>query len=163
MTDASSPPPITLLFDLAFALLVRGAETPDQVSDVRSGRISIAKGRILSVLARQSGGPEEEKSALRLKDLAELTGFAPSTVSESVEELAALGLLTRERLLTDRRTVAIRITEKGRKCTVGKGLAALWGEATKDLPESDLEAFWRVVTEASGKLEKSTERSISKS
>ena len=141
MTDASSPP-ITLLFDLAFALLVRGAETPDQVSDVRSGRISIAKGRILSVLARQSGGPEEEKSALRLKDLAELTGFAPSTVSESV---------------------AIRITEKGRKCTVGKGLAALWGEATKDLPESDLEAFWRVVTEASGKLEKSTERSISKS
>lgn len=35
MTDASSPP-ITLLFDLAFVLLVRGAETPDQVSDVRS-------------------------------------------------------------------------------------------------------------------------------
>lgn len=161
MKDASSPP-ITLIFDLAFALLVRGVETPDQVSDVRSGRISIAKGRILSVLARQSDG-SEEKSALRLKDLAEWTGFAPSTVSESVEELAALGLLTRERLLTDRRTVAIRITEKGRESTVVKGLAALWEEATKDLPESDLEAFWRVVKEVSGKLEKSTERFILKS
>ena len=158
MTDASSPP-ITLLFDLAFVLLVRGAETPDQVSDVRSGRISIAKGRILSVLARQSKGPEDDKKAFRLKDLAELTGFAPSTVSEAVEELAALGLLTRERLLTDRRTVA----EKGRKCTVGKELAALWEEATNGIPTSDLEAFWRVVEGASGKLEKSTERSILKS
>ena len=162
MPDASSPP-ITLLFDLAFVLLVRGAETPDQVSDVRSGRISIAKGRILSVLARQSKGPEDDKKAFRLKDLAELTGFAPSTVSEAVEELAALGLLTRERLLTDRRTVAIRITEKGRKCTVGKELAALWEEATNGIPTSDLEAFWRVVEGASGKLEKSTERSILKS
>ena len=92
-----------------------------------------------------------------------MTGFAPSTVSEAVEELAALGLLTRERLLTDRRTVAIRITEKGRKCTVGKELAALWEEATNGIPTSDLEAFWRVVEGASGKLEKSTERSILKS
>lgn len=159
MTDASSPP-VTRLFDLAFALLVRGAETPDQVSDVRSGRISIAKGRILSVLARQSGGPDGDKRAFRLKDLAELTGFAPSTVSEAVEELASLGLLTRERLLTDRRTVA---TEKGRESLAGKELAALWQEAAKGMPASDLEAFWRVVEGAAGKLEKSTNRSIAES
>lgn len=162
MTDASSPP-VTRLFDLAFALLVRGAETPDQVSDVRSGRISIAKGRILSVLARQSGGPDGDKRAFRLKDLAELTGFAPSTVSEAVEELASLGLLTRERLLTDRRTVAIRITEKGRESLAGKELAALWQEAAKGMPASDLEAFWRVVEGAAGKLEKSTNSSIAES
>lgn len=52
-------------------------------------------------------------------DLARHFGVAPSTVSEALARLEALGLVARERSAVDRRAVSVRLTKDGAEALVG--------------------------------------------
>lgn len=147
--ERGRPASLTELFDLVFALLTLGAETPDQVEDVRRGRIPVAKGRILSTLARAEDGGRD---GMRIKDLADESGFPASTVSETVEQLVGQGILSRTRLETDRRSVVVRITETGRRAMRNPRIQGVWTDAVAGLSPEDVDAFWRVTLAAAENL-----------
>lgn len=153
--QAEMPPPVyvrphpTLLIDLGLTLLTTGAQTPDQMAEVRSGRISIAKGRIMLALAQSEA---EFPEGMKLKDLVARTRLSASTASEAVDQLVHLGFVTRERSTTDRRSIAIRIGAAGRAAMNDKRLADVWEEVTAGLPKEELAAFWRVAAHAAAAL-----------
>ena len=143
----------TLLIDLGLTLLTAGAQTPDQMAEVRSGRISIAKGRIMLALAH---GEADFPSGMKLKDLVARTRLSASTASEAVEQLVQLGFVTRERSTADRRSIAIRLGAAGRAAMADRRLAEVWSEVTAGLPEDELAAFWRVAAHAAAALARRT-------
>lgn len=150
-TQHKAMPPIADLLDLALALITRSAKTADQRADVRSGRIPVAKGWIISRVLRDE---IEGGCGLRLKDLVEHTGLSASTVSETVAQLVVGGALRRERDPKDGRAIRISLTDRGRKsCAANDAvLGRLWEEAVEGLPRRDVAAFWRVAGAASGRL-----------
>lgn len=143
----------TLLIDLGLTLLTMGAQTPDQMAEVRSERISIAKGRIMLALAQSEA---EFPEGMKLKDLVARTRLSASTASEAVEQLVHLGFVTRERSPSDRRSIAIRMGAAGRAAMTDQRLADVWDEATAGLPAEDVAAFWRVAAHAAATLARRT-------
>ncbi len=148
-------PPIPAILDLAYLILLIGAETPDQIEDLRKGRIPVAKGRILAAFARAQAEPEGAGRAaeMHFKDIVAQTGLPASTVSESVDQLVRLGVLARRRLESDRRSVAVSLTESGRRSLRHGRVAEAWRKAVEGLPPEDVETFWRVAAHAAGRLE----------
>jgi DNA-binding MarR family transcriptional regulator len=60
-------------------------------------------------------GPLERDRAVPLCELAESAGIAAPTATRLVDRLETAGVLRRDRLPSDRRTVLISLTEEGRR------------------------------------------------
>lgn len=85
---------------------LRGRETH------RPGELSFAQFHLLFHLA-----DEPELSTTKLATAAEL---APGTVTQMLDTLEEMGLVTRERSATDRRVVTCALTDRGRKLIAEK-------------------------------------------
>ncbi len=62
--------------------------------------------RVLQFIDMRPGNP-------RIDDVRQYLGIAPTSTSELVKRLAAKGLVTRNRSLSDERVVELKLTEKG--------------------------------------------------
>lgn len=151
MTEQFKPAPIMDLLDISLTLLSLGARAADQRTDLRSGRISVAKGWIMNALLRAD---MEGRDGLRLKDLAKETGLSVSTASESVDQLVLMGNISRKRDLADRRVVRIRITEAGKEAMAhcDAEIAGWWQKASEGMPQEQIDAFWTVTATAAERL-----------
>ncbi|HKV89844.1 MAG TPA: MarR family transcriptional regulator, partial [Thermoplasmata archaeon] len=79
--------------------------------------------------------------------LATLRCVTPPTVSVMVEDLVHDGLVARNPSPTDRRVVVLSLTPRGRETlgTVWRHIGARMGEATRRLPQRDVESAVRVL------------------
>lgn len=147
----------TRLFEVVFHLLSRGAQHPDQIKETSSGRVSFAKGLIMTTLDRRDSADGEP---VRIKDLTEATGLSKSTVSETVDQLCKLGMLLKTTSASDRRSVEIRLTDLGRSsiAQTQKQLDRVWLESLSRIPPEDLHAFRRVLASLHSSLTAKTKR-----
>ena len=76
-------------------------------SDMTAGGLSLARTKVLEVLAR--------RSPLQQAELADALGHAPRSVTQSVEALERDGLVERKPSPTDRRSKLVTLTPKGAK------------------------------------------------
>jgi DNA-binding MarR family transcriptional regulator len=79
--------------------------------------------------------------------LASLRCVTPPTVSVIVEELVQEGLVARSPSKTDRRVVVLVLTHRGRETvgTVWRHIGSRLAEATRPLPDRDIESAVRVL------------------
>ena len=134
----------TRLFEVVFHLLRHGAQHPDQIKETSSGRVSFAKGLIMTVLDRHESTND---GAVHIKDLTEATGLSKSTVSETVDQLCNLGMLLKSTSTSDRRSVEINLTDLGRNSIAQsqKRFNRIWLESLSQIHPEDLRAFRRVL------------------
>ncbi|SNQ52169.1 putative transcription regulator protein [Frankia canadensis] len=102
------PPPRTgdAAVDLLLAAAHRVRVTVDEALRASVG-LSLARFKVLRLLA--------ETGPCRLRDLADAVTVAPRTMTETVDALAADGLVTRRSHPTDRRAVLLALTEAGQE------------------------------------------------
>lgn len=117
-----------------FRILVKAIRGHYQVVENRSG-VSGAQLWVLSHIARNPGS--------KVGELARALAIHQSTASNLVGRLESLGLLMRNRLRHDQRTVELTLTSKGRSALARapRPLIGVLQQALLDLPESRLDAL----------------------
>jgi DNA-binding MarR family transcriptional regulator len=105
---------------------------------MRSGEISAPQMNLLLPLA--------EEGSMSSGQLAEAAGLTPATTTHMLDQLAAAGIVERERSESDRRVVVSQLTEQGRELLERRRNQMLiaWNESLKDLSADDL----KIATEA---------------
>lgn len=100
------------------------------------------------------------RESASVNDIAQHLSVSPPTMSVTIDQLEAVGLVTRERSSSDRRTVAVSLTPKGRKveAKVWARIERQISEAVKDLPRSDVATTAHVIQELSRLLESSQKK-----
>ena len=96
----------------AFYLMRRGFDRALDAQLQHDDGISISELEVLMALVRSPG------RRLRVRDLAELTGWEKSRVSHQVTRMEARGLVEREDCAEDRRASWIRLSGDGRRVLV---------------------------------------------
>lgn len=110
---------------------------------MRSGEISAPQMNLLLPLA--------EEGAMSSGVLAEAAGLTAATTTHMLDQLAAAGIVERERSETDRRVVVSQLTEHGTELLERRRdqMMAAWNESLKDLSAEELaiatEALQRVT------------------
>ncbi len=99
---------------------------------MRSGDISAPQVNLLLPLA--------EFGAMSSGQLAEAAGLTPATTTHMLDQLAAAGVVERERSDADRRVVVSRLTEQGEQMLERRRqqMTLAWNEALEGLDEEEL-------------------------
>jgi DNA-binding MarR family transcriptional regulator len=110
---------------------------------MRSGELSAPQMNLLL--------PLDEQGAMSSGQLAEAAGLTAATTTHMLDQLAAIGIVERERSESDRRVVVSQLTAHGKELLDRRRdqMTAAWNEALKDLTAEELqiatEAFQRVT------------------
>ncbi|MGH2842407.1 MAG: MarR family winged helix-turn-helix transcriptional regulator [Solirubrobacteraceae bacterium] len=112
---------------------LRGYETS------RAGQVSYAQYSLMFGLAGSEG--------CSARELAERADLTPATVTQMLEHLESVGLVTRTRSEADRRVVHTTLTERGTKLLADRHaeIQPRWLEALGEFSEADLDAATRVL------------------
>ena len=88
-----------------------------------------------------------QRPGISQNDLAAMVALKKSAVTKLVKELETRGLITRERVSSDRRMNALRLTETGLDMiTQSRGIvAAIQNRAFEQVSEEDRKTFFRVL------------------
>ena len=107
--------------------------------DFRRGGLSLAQWHLVRSLAEH-----DEMPAGRL---AAEAGLTPATVTQTLDALAAAGLVERLRSSTDRRVTLNRLTPSGRERFAEKHaeIQRRWSDALADIPAEQLEQAGEVL------------------
>lgn len=107
--------------------------------DFRRGGLSLAQWHLVRRLA--------EHDELPAGRLAADAGLTPATVTQTLDTLAAAGLVERVRSDTDRRVTLNRLTPAGRERYAEKRdeIARRWSDALADIPAEQLEQAAEVL------------------
>lgn len=99
---------------------------------MRSGDISAPQMNLLLPLA--------EVGAMSSGQLAEAAGLTPATTTHMLDQLAAAGVVERERSESDRRVVVSRLTEQGAELLERRRqqMTTAWNAALDELDEDEL-------------------------
>lgn len=104
---------------------------------------------VLRILARNNG--------MKLGELADQMQMGNSTMSGVVDRLVKAGLIVRERSKQDRRSLVMRLTEKGRKKEKEifdeNSLLLQKLSPLNEIPEKDLHALLRIHKDIARKLQ----------
>lgn len=99
---------------------------------MRIGEISAPQMNLLLPLA--------EEGSMSSGQLAEAAGLTPATTTHMLDQLAAAGIVERERSEADRRVVVSRLTEMGAELLERRRsqMVVAWNESLKDLSVDEL-------------------------
>jgi len=119
-----------------FRILVKSIRSHYQVVESRSG----VSGAQLWALSHIAGNPKS-----KVGELARALAIHQSTASNLVGRLESLGLLARNRLRDDQRSVELTLTPKGRRALsrAPRPLIGILQQALLDLPQARLEGLHR--------------------
>jgi DNA-binding MarR family transcriptional regulator len=116
-----------------------------QVTTLKETRLTIPQYFILSLLSEKDGRP--------FKELADELACTRATVTGIVDTLEKKGLVTRNPNLADRRSLLVRLTEKGRALIRSTpGLEESFGSCCDVLPPADLAELNRLLKRLSDAL-----------
>lgn len=115
--------------------------------DFRRGGLSLAQWHLVRSLAEHDQMPAGR--------LAADAGLTPATVTQTLDALAAAGLVERLRSSTDRRVTLNRLTPAGRERFAEKHaeIQRRWSEALADVPAEQLEQAAEVLRRMSTVLD----------
>jgi DNA-binding MarR family transcriptional regulator len=116
-----------------------------QVATLKETRLTIPQYFILSLLSEKDGRP--------FKELAEVLACTRATVTGIVDTLEKKGLVTRNPNLSDRRSLLVRLTEKGRTLIQSSpGLEETYGTCCDVLPPAEMRELNRLLKKLSDSL-----------
>lgn len=115
--------------------------------DFRRGGLSLAQWQLVRRLAAHDELPAGK--------LATDAGLTPATVTQTLDTLAAAGLVERVRSETDRRVTLNRLTPAGRERYEEKHaeIKRRWGEALSDIPADQLEQSAQLLARLSAVID----------
>jgi DNA-binding MarR family transcriptional regulator len=107
----------------------------------RPGTVSFAQNSLLFALA--------ERDEVSSGELASAAGLSPATVTNMLDSLVDVGLVTRTRSETDRRVVTCRLTDKGREHIAERRarFEGHWNEALSGFSVAELAVAAAVLEE----------------
>jgi DNA-binding MarR family transcriptional regulator len=106
---------------------------------MRSGEISAPQMNLLLPLA--------EVGSMSSGQLAEAAGLTPATTTHMLDQLAAAGVVERERSESDRRVVVSRLTDLGKELLERRRdqMILAWNAALQELTEDELKIATRAL------------------
>jgi DNA-binding MarR family transcriptional regulator len=106
---------------------------------MRSGEISAPQMNLLLPLA--------EVGSMSSGQLAEAAGLTPATTTHMLDQLAAAGVVERERSESDRRVVVSRLTDLGKELLERRRdqMILAWNAAMQELTEDELKIATRAL------------------
>ena len=119
-------------FGDAYQLVARAQRRLRGRDAMRSGEISAPQLNLLMPLA--------DNDSMSSGQLAEAAGLTPATTTHMLDQLAAAGIVERERSDADRRVVVSRLTEQGRELFERRRdqMTVAWNAALEELGAEEL-------------------------
>ena len=87
--------------------------------------------------------------------VARYVGVSPAAMCANIDQLERVGLVRRERSVSDRRAIRLTLTPRGHRVEtrIWNAIAHVMSDAARDLPPSDLAASVRVFGEVTRRLQ----------